>query len=257
MFWLIGRLIVPLWIGLWTAAPLSALQSSVRVVLITPASLAGSDPHSSLRSGAYMGAAEAVHTAKLTRTRFYFTHYALDALDSAHALLDSAHIVISSLDPATRDAMRRHTRALVVDVNELPPVITCDRGLLYISAPARALGNAVLWDSRLEKYGAQQLNERFTRATDRAMGGDAWLGWFATKLALELYLRARTTQQDSLATVARSARARFDGHKGRPLSFDDATGALIQPLYRSNGNAAAVSEVPEGYDLPTCLADGP
>ena len=200
-----------------------------------------------------MGAAEAVHTAQLTRTQFHFSHRALSASDSALAALDSAHIVISAVEPALRDAMRRHTGALFIDVNAVPSAIACGRRLLYASAPATALADAVLWDARLEKYGAQQVNERFQRASGHTMDGDAWLGWFATKVALELHLRARTAQPDSLASIARSARIRFDGHKGRPLAFDATTGVLLQPLYRRAADGA-LSEDAQQYEMPACTS---
>ena len=204
MIRLIQCLILSLATTALMATPLSAVQSAVRVVLVTPTDHTTTDRYTALRRGADMGAAEAVHTAQLTRTQFHFSHRALSASDSALAALDSAHIVISAVEPALRDAMRRHTGALFIDVNAVPSAIACGRRLLYASAPATALADAVLWDARLEKYGAQQVNERFQRASGHTMDGDAWLGWFATKVALELHLRARTAQPDSLASIARS-----------------------------------------------------
>jgi len=87
---------------------------------------------------------------------------------------------------------------------------------------------AVEWHARLEKYGAEQLNDRFTRKTGERMDAAAWIGWMLVKVAVDAELR----------DVALAA-GRFDGHKGVALSFDaqrrmqqpmcivDSTGALL------------------------------
>jgi hypothetical protein len=90
--------------------------------------------------------------------------------------------------------------------------------------PAR---DALVWDKSLEKFGAAQLNERFRRAWQADMDGQAWAGWFAVKAVVESALRTTDIRAHLL-----SPRTLFDGHKGVPLRFDAATRLLIQPLYR-------------------------
>jgi hypothetical protein len=81
-----------------------------------------------------------------------------------------------------------------------------------------AASAAVEWHPDLEKYGAEQLNERFTRRFAHAMSAGDWIGWMLVKIAVEARLR-----DVSLAT------ARFDGHKGAPLTFGPDR-HLVQPL---------------------------
>jgi ABC-type branched-subunit amino acid transport system substrate-binding protein len=83
------------------------------------------------------------------------------------------------------------------------------------------------WHHTLFKYGASELNERFTRSAGRPMSSDHWLGWMAVKIIAEASLRAGT--EEALAEVM--ARGRFDGHKGVALSFAPETRRLRQPLY--------------------------
>ncbi|HEX2254885.1 MAG TPA: hypothetical protein VHQ65_16590, partial [Thermoanaerobaculia bacterium] len=89
-------------------------------------------------------------------------------------------------------------------------------GIGLAPGPGRAVPLA--WHPTLPRYGAGELNERFTTATGEAMDEPAWYGWVAVKLVVEAALRGR-----ALADAA------IDGHKGRPLAFVD--GVLRQPLY--------------------------
>jgi hypothetical protein len=86
----------------------------------------------------------------------------------------------------------------------------------------------VVWHESLERFGAEQLNDRYRAATQRPMSGDAWLGWFAMKVLAEAALRSRSVAPAVLTNYL--ARAAFDGHKGSPLAFD-AHRRLQQPLY--------------------------
>ncbi len=88
---------------------------------------------------------------------------------------------------------------------------------------ARAI---VEWHGSLVRYGASELNERYAAKYGRPMTAAAWAGWFAVKALTETALRGGgRTPCESLAA------ARFDGHKGRALSFDRTSGELRQPLY--------------------------
>jgi hypothetical protein len=89
----------------------------------------------------------------------------------------------------------------------------------------------VEWHPALVRYGAKDLNDRYRKHTGEAMTADAWGAWFAVKALVDSALRAADTD------LCRAlAGARFDGHKGRPLTFDPATRLLRQPLYVVSGD---------------------
>jgi hypothetical protein len=78
--------------------------------------------------------------------------------------------------------------------------------------------HAVEWHASLERFGAEQLNERYRRAAHRSMDGAAWIAWMLVKAAVESELRGVPLPD-----------GRFDGHKGVALTFD-ARRRLRQPL---------------------------
>jgi hypothetical protein len=90
---------------------------------------------------------------------------------------------------------------------------------------------AVEWHPSLEKYGAEQLNERYTRRIGRPMDAAAWIAWMLVKVAVDAQLRGVTLPA-----------ARFDGHKGVPLIFD-ARRHLRQPLCVVDGRGALLGVV--------------
>lgn len=104
-------------------------------------------------------------------------------------------------------------------------------------------GRAVAWDARLERFGADQLNQRFRVRFGEGMDSRGWVGWFAVKVLWESTLRARSTQPAALLRYLASDAAQFDGHKGRPLSFRRWDHQLRQPLYVAAPGSAPV-EVP-------------
>jgi ABC-type branched-subunit amino acid transport system substrate-binding protein len=97
--------------------------------------------------------------------------------------------------------------------------------------PAAATRRVELWHPSLERFGAEQLNQRYERRYGRPMDSDAWAGWIAVKILAESALRAHATTSGALQRALTDPRAQFDGHKGRPLVFDARTGELRQPLY--------------------------
>ena len=73
------------------------------------------------------------------------------------------------------------------------------------------------------------------------MTAPAWLGWVAVKASVEAALRS-----EAPLDCETLARGRFDGHKGRALTFDRATRELIQPVYvvaGANGQERVVGEI--------------
>lgn len=76
------------------------------------------------------------------------------------------------------------------------------------------------WHPDLFRFGAEQLNQRFTRRFGVPMDEAAWRGWMAVKIAAEAALRG----SGDLMSL------RFDGHKGEPLAFGE-DHFLEQPVY--------------------------
>jgi ABC-type branched-subunit amino acid transport system substrate-binding protein len=90
---------------------------------------------------------------------------------------------------------------------------------------------AELWHPELERFGAGQLNERFHSRFGEPLQPLGWASWMAVKVLWESAARARTTDAETLIRHLESSRARFDGHKGMPLSFRAGDHQLRQPLY--------------------------
>jgi hypothetical protein len=90
----------------------------------------------------------------------------------------------------------------------------------------------VEWHPSLARYGAKDLNDRYRKQTGEPMNAEAWRAWFAVKALVDSALRA--AEADRCRALGR---ARFDGHKGRPLLFDPDTRVLRQPLYIVSGDA--------------------
>jgi hypothetical protein len=247
---------------LLAGAPLHAQSSpasgpSIEVAFVTSAKPSPFED-SALR-GARFGEEEARRTAAMMNGRYALRVLTLGTGMTARdrAVLDSASIVVSALSAVDLDRLRSlASRHLIVDLTPVPSPVSCDALLLHLAAPASSLSTAAMWDSHLERFGAQQLNERFVRTTRREMDDAAWLGWFAAKLALELSMRAPSRDVETLAHYARGARGRFDGQKGRPLGFDPRTGILLQPLYDRSVRGTP-SEIKGSVALPPCRARAP
>jgi hypothetical protein len=98
----------------------------------------------------------------------------------------------------------------------------------------RAAGPGELWQASLESFGAAQLNQRFRARFNAPMSSMAWAGWMAVKIVTESALRTRSNEPRVLAKYMLDSTTRFDGHKGRPLSFSLLDHHLWQPVYRGN-----------------------
>lgn len=133
---------------------------------------------------------------------------------------------------------------------------SCARGVFHVEASERmyadalaagaeGAASAVLWHPALERFGAEQLNDRFRARFGGQMDGPAWAGWMAVKLLWEASLRARTTEAAALRAHLERPATQFDGHKGWPLSFRPGDRQLRQPLYLvADGGSRVAGEVP-------------
>ena len=150
---------------------------------------------------------------------FFNVGCASDALRGAQCRRSTFHIAAS-------DAMRRDAFA--------------EAGL------SASEGEVLLWHASLERYGAGQLNARFVARLSTPMDSDAWAGWVAVKIAAETCFRAKSCSAPELLDGLERATARFDGHKGRPLSFRLRDHQLRQPLYvvRPGEPSSEIIEVP-------------
>ena len=112
---------------------------------------------------------------------------------------------------------------------------------------SRGNDSVVLWDSRLERFGASQLNDRYRAAAGSAMDGDAWAGWAAVKIAAESALRSQSTDPSRLRAYMELPTTQFDGHKGWQLSFRPLDHQLRQPLYMvvAARGGARVVDIPD------------
>ena len=113
----------------------------------------------------------------------------------------------------------------------LPGELDVPQALARVDSRERSNARVVAWDSTLERFGADQLNRRFRISLGRAMTSEAWAGWVAMKVLWEASLRAHSTDPSVLAKTLVDRASRFDGHKGRALSFHVGDHRLDQPVY--------------------------
>lgn len=217
------------------------------------------DPGDEVASGAAMGADEMTRTASLLKRQFVLhkmpvvdVKAAIRKLTAGRRAHGTLFLLLDLEDEAACDVARHVADArTTVVMNARVLSHPCAAPMLFLRLPQaqreslmkRLSGEAGRldvdeWHSSLQRYGAQELNERYQRAHG-TMTGDAWAGWFATKVAAESALRLRNVSRQVLTGPEAPS---FDGHKGVPLRFD-ASGALAQPVYvidRSGGGAGKV-----------------
>jgi hypothetical protein len=114
-----------------------------------------------------------------------------------------------------------------------------------LGARATPASQALAWHPSLERFGADTLNQRFHARFTRPMIADAWLGWFAVKVAWETSLRTKSVDGKTLIRSLQDDRTQFDGHKGRPLSFRRWDHQLRQPLYIAENRGGGLEVVAE------------
>lgn len=172
----------------------------------------------SLATGLAFGAAEAERSATLFGWRVEHRAWSGDTSD-AHALISGSRIPSGLTVPALRTVCdAEHTANwLSLAACPAPLAVPADR-------------RVVVWHSSLERFGAEQLNARFSAFAGTSMDDDAWMGWFAMKVIVETALRVGSTDADRMLTYMRLPSTGFDGHKGMALRFD-VRGQLVQPLY--------------------------
>ncbi len=111
-------------------------------------------------------------------------------------------------------------------------------------AAAASGGSVWSWHHSLEAFGAAQLNDRYRARYGDGMDAQAWEAWMAVKIVAEAALRTDSVEPVALGAYMVREQTRFDGHKGRPLSFRGWDHQLRQPLYVVPATGGRPIEVP-------------
>jgi hypothetical protein len=153
------------------------------------------------------------------------------AAEEARQTAGLLHVDLEIGPAAPTDAIRIVETALAKDLPLLVLTVGEPAGpvhprVFHIASSNRGARH-VDWHPDLERFGAEQLNERFRRRFGIPMDEPAWRGWMAVKIAAELVLRAPAGSDPATALATMS----FDGHKGESLSFDPKDHHLRQPTY--------------------------
>ncbi len=207
--------------------------------------------------GALLGAEEAARATELLGSRLELR--ARDAADPRAAVREATALIeagalalIGGLDSATRSAL-----AELAGSRGVPLLTTREPGdsgpdeplreqVFHVASGPRARHAALErwmaretaatagqveiadWHPSLERFGAEQLNQRYRERFGAPMEPLAWASWTAVKAAAEAALRGADTPAD---LTRRLATLGFDGHKGARLRFRPNDHTLQQPLY--------------------------
>jgi hypothetical protein len=201
--------------------------------------------------GAAMGAEEMTRTTTLLGARFVLHRVAATSAN-VHLDVRAPAFIVLDVDGSQACAVGRRFAGQpgVVVMNARVDSGGCETPPLLLRLPpqrretllseAGSPGSRVEeWHPSLQRFGAQELNERYERWAHSPMNADAWAGWFATKVAAEAMLRLPRVTRQALAGPDALA---FDGHKGAPLRFD-ASGVLQQPVYLIDASGKIIKEI--------------
>jgi hypothetical protein len=224
------------------AAPqAAALAAEPRTIFFAAGLLTTGSPDADLVRGFYLGMEEASRAAQLFRATIRAerasslrilaragcsvavgtVRSAASAAAAQQEASDRGLLYINAAAPA--DSLRSR------ECGELAFHVIPSDALRRVSAAGAPAAHAVAWDSRLTRFGAEQLNDRYRHRFSREMNEQAWLGWMAVKLAWEAAVRAPSANAGHIAEVL--VQRGFDGHKGRALRFGAGDRQLYQPLY--------------------------
>lgn len=216
----------------------------------TTIAVAGAGPDDDYGRGALLGIEEGRRSVELLRRPLELLVVELPTPSPTDHLLDrilgaGALGLVAALPADRHEAVERAAAAagvVVLDARARRPDSVERPGVFRTGLPEEAYVTAadaagipaaevVLWEPRLFRYGAEQLNERYRRRFGTGMTGEAWAGWMAVKALTEAALRAGDGGPAALLERLGGSRSAFDGHKGTPLAFTAPGGTLAQPLY--------------------------
>ncbi|GAA6742093.1 hypothetical protein Thermus77359_22810 [Thermus oshimai] len=123
-------------------------------------------------------------------------------------------------------------------------------------ARARRAGagyRAVLWEAKLDAYGARELNARFLERYRRPMDPSAWAGYQSVKILYEAAAFGGGPEPARVRAYLENPQTVFDVHKGIGVSFRPWDHQLRQSLY-----LVKVSPEAQGaWDLATLVGELP
>jgi hypothetical protein len=208
-----------------------------------------------------MGAEEMTRTASLLGRRFVLREIAMSAREPSPQSVAEIRrtrppvfVLLDLPDEAACGASKQLVDApqiLLIDPrirSAACPIITLairlpqprrDAILREVASPGHRNLLVEEWHHTLQRFGAEELNQRYQRWAHQGMDGEAWAGWFATKVAVEAALRLEHLSRQALVGADAPT---FDGHKGVPLRFNS-SGVLDQPIYVIEPSDTGVSKV--------------
>lgn len=143
-------------------------------------------------------------------------------------------------DPATQ------TRSFLADSREVAPTA----GTRY---------RASLWESKIDAYGAREINQRFRDRWGVPMDGPAWAAYQSVKMLYESAAFGGGTEADTVLDYLENPATNFDIWKGIGASFRPWDHQLRQPLYliKINPNAETAFDMADLVgELPALYLPG-
>lgn len=225
-------------LGLLAAAAVPSRGARLAPAATTFAIVGGDDGYDAWWLGARLGAAEAESTAALVRSPLSWEE--LDADGVGAFLTGGGQAVVAALPPREWDELERaavRAGALLLDARPVRPSgAPCHPTVFRLGRSERSgddgATDLLAWHPALDRYGAEQLNQRHEARWGRGMDGAAWTAWVAVKVLSESALRTGSRDGELLARHLAGDAAVFDGHKGSPLRFRASDHQLEHPLYR-------------------------
>ena len=228
---------------------------TLRIGLVVPAR----EQFESAARGAAMGVAEARRVATMLGGDVSL-HRRPDARHLIAA--DRVQVLIGGFDEAssaelTEFAERHELLFLNIGcTSDLLRSGVCSRHAFHVAASEAMLrdalallehatrGEIAVWHGSLERYGAAQVNDRYRAEFRAPMDSLAWSAWMAVKIVAEAAVRLRGFETQRVTDWLEDPRTRFDGHKGRALSFRAWDHQLRQPLFWIDHSGGPVLELP-------------
>ena len=228
---------------------------TLRVGLVVPAR----EQFESAARGAAMGVAEARRVATMLGGDVTLHR----ASDARHLIaIDHVQVLIGGFDESScielAKVAERH-ELIFLNIGCASDVLrsgACSRHAFHVAASdamhrdalalleRAARGEIALWHGSLERYGAAQVNDRYRVEFREPMDPLAWSAWMAVKIAAEAAVRLRGFETRRVTDWLEDPRTRFDGHKGRALSFRPWDHQLRQPLFWIDHSGGPVLELP-------------
>ncbi|MDX2006853.1 MAG: ABC transporter substrate-binding protein [Meiothermus sp.] len=115
---------------------------------------------------------------------------------------------------------------------------------LRVMAPKSSAGfRATLWETTMDRYGARELNARFSQRWGQAMDAPAWAAYQSVKMLYETASQAQSVDAAKLVAYLENPQTVFDVHKGIGVSFRPWDHQLRQPMYLVKLNARSSASV--------------